>query len=123
MSNRTSNKQILDAIEAQTQAINSLVGALGGAQNTSVPGQIDLTPVTDPEPKAKPSKVKVSEAYFNAMLPKWQALANSKGTTYVGYAYRKSNGRVGLWAVPKDKLAAKAATDSYIGNVAEVHPS
>lgn len=117
--NRTSNRQILDAIEAQTAAISTLVEALS-VQPKAEANSVAVEPEAE---KAKPSKVKVSEAYFNAMLPKWQALANSKGTTYVGYAYRKSNGRVGLWAVPKAELAKKQATDSYLGNVAEVNPS
>ena len=118
MSNRTSNKQILDAIEAQTAAMTQLIAALTPNQ-TQPTAEVSVAE----EPKAKPSKVKVSEAYLNAMLPKWQALANSKGVTYVGFAYRKSNGKVGLWAVPKDKYAAKAASDSFIGAIREVHPA
>ena len=116
MSNRTSNKQILEAIEGLTAAI------LAG-QGTTAPQPSAEVEVASEEPKAKPSKVKVSKAYFNAMLPKWQALANTKGETYVGYAYRKSNGKVGLWAVPKTKIASKEATDSFLGAVTEVNPS
>lgn len=115
MSNqRTSNKQILDAIENLTAAI------LATHQPTAETNSVAVEPEVQ---TAKPSKIKVSQAYFNAMLPKWQALANSKGVTYVGFAYRKSNGRIGLWAVPKAEIAKKQSTDSYIGNVAEVHPA
>ena len=122
MSNsRVSNKQLLEAVEAQTAAMTQLIAAL--TPTTQPKAEVNSVAVEAEAAPAKPEKIKVSEAYFNAMLPKWQSLANSKGVTYVGYAYRKSNGKVGLWAVPKEQLAAKQRTASYLGNVVEVNPA
>lgn len=86
---RTSNKDILAAIEAQTNAINALVGAISGS----------VTPRTEPmatpvyntaADTAKPADVRVPASYLEHQKVKAQEHANNKGERVILY------GRVNL---------------------------
>lgn len=111
-SQRTSNKDIADKLD-------TLIGLLTAqAQNQTVTPSVTEAP----QPKAG-RKLKISEDYLAKMQPKWQALANKRGSTVVGYAYRKSNGKVGLWGCDISSYADVEQRDSTIGAVMEVHPS
>lgn len=98
---RTSNKDILVAIEQQTNAINALVGVLAGTQNTPPSGEIDCTPVTDPAPKqvSEPTgrKARYEADYLSHMKTKVAELVANDGQSRVLY------GRVNK--AGEDKLA------------------
>lgn len=83
---RTSNRDILTAIEAQTSAINALVGAIAGQVHTPVSGTIDTTPVTDPNPKADaPTKARYEAGYMAHMQAKVADLVANDGQSRVLY--------------------------------------
>lgn len=93
---RTSNKDILAAIEAQTSAINALVGALSGQKNEPPAKVIDTTPVTDPEPQPESTDVRVPAGYMTHQRGKAQDHANNKGERVVLYARTNLNGETKL---------------------------
>lgn len=115
MSNkRVSNEQILTAINSLVEALTATTAA---AQPTTNVVEMD----TPAQPKVE--KVKLDKAYLNKMIPKWDALANKLGEQFVGYAYRKSNGKTGLWGCPMSQLAKVSKQERYLGNVHISDPS
>ena len=107
---RTSQKDVLEAIQQLTAVVTQLV----------------QQPTAAPEPVAQPAKadtVKVDKGYLAKMQPKWQQLADRKGLAYVGFAYRKSNGQLGLWACPKTEYAKASSRSNFIGAIMEINPS
>lgn len=115
---RTSQKDVLNAIEQLTAAVSQLI------QTQHAPAM----PVIAPEPvaqvaPAKTDTVRISKSYLAAMQPKWQTLANNKGVSYIGFAYRKSNGKTGLWACPEPEYAKVSKRDNHLGAVVKVDPS
>lgn len=77
---RTSNRDILTAIEAQTNAINALVGAIAGNVSTSP------APTTDPNPKADaPTKARYDRDYMAHMQSKVADLVANDGQSRVLY--------------------------------------
>lgn len=80
---RTSNRDILTAIEAQTNAINALVGAIAGQVSTPPAPE---TQVTDPNPKADaPNKARYERDYMAHMQSKVADLVASDGQPRVLY--------------------------------------
>ena len=109
---RVSNEQILTAINSLVEAMTAQI-----AQPTAV---------TVTEPKAAPAKaesIKIDKAYLNKMIPKWDQLANKVGEQFIGYAYRKSNGKLGLWGCKASDLAKVSNQERYVGNVHISDPS
>lgn len=104
---RTSNKQILDAILALTEAIT--------ATNTKNAAPASEPPVLTE--KAEPATTqadnltlnKNEQRYLAVMNGKFEAYAEKIGEPIVGYAYRKSNGKLGFWSVPQSQWADKKA--------------
>lgn len=110
---RTSNKDIADKLD-------TLIGLMIAAQQSET--------VVKPEPVATPAQpkvetVKVDKAYLNAMVPKWQTLANKNNVSYVGYAYRKSSGKTGLWGCPVDQFQKVSQRENCLGAVIQIDPS
>ena len=119
---RTSQKDVLEAVNGLGEQLAALVSIMTQQQQTAAV-EPSVTTVTEPEPKpAKQASVKVDRKYFNHMLPKWQQLANAKGVAYIGFAYRKSSGRTGLWACPASEFSKVSRRDNFLGAVAEVKP-
>ena len=118
MTKRLTSKQVLDSleerIEAQTKAIESLIGVLSGTVKP-----VAEKPVVE-EPKAETPKV--GRKHKARMLDAWQRLANKRGEAIYGYAYRKRNGKTGLWGCSEEELADKEAMPNYLGLVEVVEP-
>ena len=118
---RTSMKDVLEAIQLQTSAINTLTQAIAHTPETVVPaGVLDLTPVCDPAPKAKPAEFTMDadlQRQFKRYCVRWDKLAADKGERVVGYAYRNKQGQTKLWGCVESKLDSIQARDSFIGNV------
>ena len=99
---RTSNKQILTAIEDQTAAITQLAAAIAGAMPThSKHTTVADTPVVTPKPEVeteadKPTKVRVSPEYLSHMKVKGQDHANNKGEDVILYGRVNLNGETKL---------------------------
>ena len=89
---RTSMKDVKLAIEAQTDAINALVGALAGQAQTPVAGTIDTTPVTDPTPAPVTDAPRFEAGYMAHMKAKVAELVKGDGQARVLYARRNLKG-------------------------------
>lgn len=101
---RTSNRDILTAIEAQTNAINALVGAIAGQVSTTPEPQAQ---VTDPNPKADaPTKARYEAGYMAHMQAKVAELVASDGQSRVLY------GRVNKAGEHKLAYALRSRFDS-----------
>ena len=118
---RTSNKDILEAIEAQTAAISNLVTAISGtvAAKPAADTPVDTGAVVE---ENKPSTLRVKPEYMTHMRAKAQDHANTKGETVILY------GRVNL--AGEHKLAYCLGTrwpslrdKGLIGAVAQFDPS
>ena len=119
MTNRVSNKQILEAIAGQTEALNALVGALSAGIQAPAP-----TPSVKPEPTPvveTDSPIKVSKSYLANRKEAAQAHANKVGGEIVLYARRNMAGRTVLAYAQRnrhDSLRDKG----YLGKVATFQP-
>lgn len=89
---RTSMKDVKLAIEAQTDAINALVGALAGQAQAPVAGTIDTTPVTDPTPAPVTDAPRFEAGYMAHMKAKVAELVKGDGQARVLYARRNLKG-------------------------------
>jgi hypothetical protein len=100
---RTSNKDILAAIEAQTDAITKLVGAISGSvtpRNDTLDTRLDThkremaaineEPGVVVDDTGKPAQVKIPASYLEHQKVKAQEHANNKGERVILY------GRVNL---------------------------
>lgn len=100
MGERTSNKEILNAIEGQTASIDKLVTALtAGAMGKEVPAPSSatdtiVTPVTEGEDDN--GLIEVAEAYLAKMTEKAANHATSKGCEVVLYARKNQRGETKL---------------------------
>lgn len=114
---RTSNRDVLEAVNELTGTVATLVAAMAANQGTAVPSAPTIV-------EAKSDEITLPKDYLAKMEPRFQAFANKIGETVVSFAYLKSNGRKGLWSVPKSKLPeeAKRRGDNYLGAVAEYQP-
>ena len=84
---RTSNKQILEAINEQTAAIMALASALSGGTKAEPVADTPVVTVEEPEvTRDVPSKVRVPADYMRHMRIKAQDHANAKGEDVVLYA-------------------------------------
>lgn len=121
---RVTSKVVLETLEKQiaeqTKAIEALIGVLQGSVTTSVPSE--PTVVTE-EPKAATSKPKVTAKHKASMIDAWQKLANKRGEAVYGYAYRKRNGKTGLWGCSAAELPDRKAADNYLGLIEVVQPA
>ena len=113
MSERTSNKQLLTAIEAIPAAI---AAALANVQTAPVAIATPATAETAPE------TVKVDEAYKLHMVTKVQAFADSKGESSVLYARRNGHGETKLAYCLASKFAG-LKDRGLIGAVSVIDPS
>ena len=116
MTNRVSNKQILEAIAGQTEAITALVGALSAGIQAPAPAD-------KPEPTAveTDSPIKVKPSYLANRKEAAQAHANKVGGEIVLYARRNMAGRTVLAYAQRsrhDNLRDKG----YLGKVATFQP-
>lgn len=118
---RTSNKDVMEAVSELTEAVKLLIAAQGAAIAPSEPTQVATTKVVAPTSP----KVKINADYKAKMEPAWQNLADKRGTTVVGFAYRKRDGKPGLWGCNKADLAAEAAKygERFLGAIGEYHPT
>ena len=125
---RTSNKDILDAINAQTDAITKLASAIAGgiASPASAPVAAEPTPVvTEAAPvSSEPASVQVNRGYMTRMSEKAQAHADKHGETVQLYARRNLSGEVKLAFALDSSFAAKRDRDrQFIGKVGTFHPA
>jgi hypothetical protein len=117
MTNRVSNKQILEAIAGQTDAINALVGAL--TQTVAAPAPTPV--VSDTETDAP--KFKVSKSYLANRKVAAQAHANKVGGEIVLYARQNLAGRVVLAYAQATRHADVSIKDKgYLGKVDSFQP-
>jgi hypothetical protein len=115
MSERTSNKQLMDAINALPAAIAAAIAA--------VPATAAPVVATVPEAPKQAPTVEVDESYKNHVLvEKVQPFANKHGETAVLYARRNGRGETKLayclaskWTGLKDR--------GLLGAIATVEPS
>ena len=114
---RTSQKDVLEAINQLTAVVTQLV------QNQNQP--VIATAPVEIQPNKQDSLTlsKDDQRYLAKVQPRWQELADKKGFAYIGFAYRKSNGKLGLWACPKTEFAKASARSNFIGAIMEVNPS
>lgn len=97
---RTSNKDLLQAINAQTESINALVDALT-SQTAAPAAAAPATPAVEvAEPEASPPSandpIRVDKGYRDHMVRKVTALVNSDGEPRVLYARRNGKGEIKL---------------------------
>lgn len=116
---RTSNKDIADKLDTLIELMTAQAMA---AQSAAPVATVVATPEAAVAASPKQKSIRISQDYLAKMQPKWQSLANSKGTVFIGYAYKKRNGKNGLWACPAADFAEVSKRDSTIGAVLEVHP-
>ena len=116
---RTSNKDILSAIESQTQAINALVNAL----TEHAPAHTPAGQIVDPEPVAAPKSdtVRIPEGYKNHMMAKVQAKADEVNGDYIMYARRNLAGEVKLAYCTAERWT-NLKDNGLIGPVAHIKP-
>ena len=112
MSERTSNKQILEAINALTEAITQ----------TMVQPKVEPQPVAAAAEASGESTIKVDAKYKAMMENKFAAYAAKVGEPVIGYAYKKSNGRTGLWSIPQSKWTG-AKIKNLVGAVGIYKPA
>lgn len=114
---RTSNRDVLEAVNELTGTVATLVAAMAANQGTTAPKGPKVV-------EANSDEITIKADYMAKMEPRFQAFANKIGEPVVSFAYRKSNGRTGLWSVPKTKLSseAKRRGDNYLGAVTEYQP-
>lgn len=93
---RTSNKDILAAINEQTSAINALVGALTQPKAEPVVSEPVAAPVNTPAVNSGTPEVKVPAGYMTHQRTKAQDHATAKGERVVLYARENLNGETKL---------------------------
>ena len=118
---RTSNKDILNAIEGQTAAITALAAAISGSV---IPAKASV-PVVETAAPAKAGtsgKPQVDEPYLNHMVAKVTEKCAEDGESRVLYARRNGHGETKLaycllsrWASLRD--------GGLIGAVKQIDPS
>ena len=101
---RTSNKDILSAIESQTAAISALVATLAG----NTPAAQEPAPAVETAP-SQPELPKVDSNYLAHMTGKVESLVANDGQERVLYIRRNGHGEVKLayclksrWATLRD---------------------
>lgn len=114
MSERTSNKQLLTAIEAIPAAIAAAIAATQVATPVAI-----ATPDTAEQ---QADTVKVDAAYKQHMVAKVQSFADSKGESTVLYARKNGHGEVKLAYCLASKFAG-LKDRGLIGAVEVVDPS
>ena len=113
---RTSNKDILNAVEAQTAAIDKLVNVL-----TATAAHPKAEKVVTSEPKA--TSVDVDAAYMAHMTAKAADHATAKGSEVVLYARRNRSGQVKLAYALKERYDSQIERQpSCIGPVGSFKP-
>lgn len=118
MTNRVSNKQILEAIAGQTEALNALVTTLSAG--IQAPAKAPSV-TSEPTPVETDSPIKVSKSYLANRKVAAQAHANKVGGEIVLYARRNMAGRTVLAYAQRnrhDSLRDKG----YLGKVATFQP-
>ena len=100
MTERTSNKQLLDAIEAMPAAIAAAIATVASG----------ATPVATPTTEGGTTNIGLDKKYEAHMALKVQDFANDKGESAVLYARRNGRGEVKLayclhskWSNLKDR--------------------
>ena len=120
MTNRVSNKQILEAIAGQTEAITALVGALSAqVQAPAAPSE----PTTLTNVAQDNTGIKVSKSYLANRKVAAQAHANKVGGAIVLYARQNLAGRTVLaYAQAARHLDIKSKDKGYLGEIATYQP-
>jgi hypothetical protein len=113
---RTSNKQILEAINAQTESINALVGALTGLAQPQVQAQAPVTPTVKPTP-AEDTSIDVPKGYMEHMSLKVAELTANDGQERVLYARRNGHGETKLAYCLKARWDAGLRDRGLIGAI------
>jgi hypothetical protein len=91
---RTSNKDVLDAIQSQTASIDALVTAL--TAGALAPAAASPSSTEQDAPVTEETTVEVDGAYLSHMTEKAKAHAKDKGETVVLYARRNGRGETKL---------------------------
>ena len=115
---RTSNKDILAAIEAQTNAISGLVQALTQTQ-TQAPA-VEAAPVPEREPQS-PSNVQVDAGYKAHVMAKAQALSNKDNEDRILYVRKNMRGETKLAYVLASKWSS-LRDNGLIGAIEHIKP-
>jgi hypothetical protein len=128
---RTSNKDILDAINAQTAAIAALATALTPSENVKVaPSTVGeepapvASPATETESPAKGTTIKVDEQYKNNVLAKAKRHATKTGETVLMYARRNLQQQVKLGYCVESNWTNVRERNGTLGLIGSpVHPA
>ncbi len=121
MSTRTSNKQILEAIEKLTETIaNAMVPNQTVKTEPEVP---TLTPISQPTAEAPAQSVKVAKGYLNHMVAKTTATAKEKGVDYMLYARFNKAGETKLAYTTLDRWSKGLRDSGLIGPIQIVKAS
>ena len=133
---RTSTKDIMQAIEAQTASLEALIQVLSGTQAHVAPEPprhviVDNIPVLQPEvevaPLVKvtaPSNVKVDAAYDKRVSFKAQGHANKIGVAVTKYARKNRAGETKLaYCVADRYVDVKAKDRGVIGSICTYKPT
>ncbi len=115
---RTSNKDILEAINAQTEAIGKLVSALSV---TTTP-EVNSAPTVTVEQDEIPSTVKVDEGYLNHMKGKVQDACNEDGNDRILYARQNKQNQTKLGYCLADRWT-NLSDKRIIGAVDHITPN
>ena len=117
---RTSNKDILEAIASQTTAINALVSAISGTVATPAQTQ---APAPVNETAASPD-IQVKKSYSNHMVAKVTDKVNEDGASRALYARRNGNGETKLAYCLLSRLDdVKVRDRGYLGTLQIIEPS
>jgi hypothetical protein len=116
---RTSNKDILNAVEAQTAAIDKLVNVLTATAVAAPQPKAESVPTSEP----KATSVDVDAAYMAHMTAKAADHATAKGSEVVLYARRNRQGQVKLAYALKERYDSQIERQpSCIGPVGSFKP-
>jgi hypothetical protein len=121
---RTSNKDVLNAIEGLTSTVDQLVNVLTANAMPSAPAEPEAVVVPTTETPAKPEGVQVDGAYLSHMQGKAADHATAKGSDVVLYARRNKMGQTKLAYALKERYQTVIARQpSTLGALHEYHPA
>lgn len=123
---RTTNKDILEALEAQTAAIGALAEAISGnvtPQPFKAPAADNVPTLTTPVAKGEAAQsLNVNEQYLNRMVEKAQKHSSAKGAGVVLYARRNKSGEVKLAYALMERYA-ELRDNGLIGPIRTFEPA
>lgn len=119
---RTTNKDILEALEAQTAAIGALAEAISGNVTPQPFKAEDSQTVPTLEQGAATQSLNVNEQYLNRMVEKAQKHSSAKGAGVVLYARRNKSGEVKLAYALMERYAS-LRDNGLIGPIRTFEPA